>query len=358
LINYKKFTYSFLLILALLIVFHFTVWNVYTKYVFPENFNIGDLGRMSYLKDSLSPRKNEFDLPKKHIEVYKWDGRPIDVLTLGDSFSNGGGNGKNTYYEDYIASINDFEVLNIKQLTSNDNYLNTIAVLNNSGFLKKTKVKYVLIESVEREAIRRFTMPTDLNLKMDDKDIEKKFQDSRNQFQGGPLAKETINSFISNLNVNAFKYNVLYNFKDNAYGSQVYKHTLKKDMFTAKAPNTLLTYKHDYKRLHFATKENVEILNKNFNKLADVLAKKGIKLYFMPAVDKYNLYSGFIEDNKYPKSTFFEYLRVLPKKYIFIDTKEILLEELKKDKKDIYYSDDTHWSYKASEAIFEKVKFD
>lgn len=77
----------------------------------------------------------------------------------------------------------------------------------------------------------------------------------------------------------------------------------------------------------------------------------------MPAVDKYNLYSKFIINNPYQNSVFFEKLRVLDKKYILIDTKAILLKELKKGTKDLYYPDDTHWSFKAPEIIFRKFKF-
>jgi hypothetical protein len=41
----------------------------------------------------------------------------------------------------------------------------------------------------------------------------------------------------------------------------------------------------------------------------------------------------------------------MKKDYIFIDTKQILQTFLEKDIKDIYYPDDSHWSYKAIEAV-------
>ena len=99
-------------------------------------------------------------------------------------------------------------------------------------------------------------------------------------------------------------------------------------------------------------------MNDNLNLLSKKFKEKGIIFYFMPAVDKYDLYSKYIIDNNYPESTFFEKLRPLKKDYRFIDTKTILLKELQKGEKDVFYSDDTHWSYKASEAIFKKIKFD
>jgi len=128
-------------------------------------------------------------------------------------------------------------------------------------------------------------------------------------------------------------------------------------MFSAKISNELLFYHKDLKNLKLETKNSIELLNKNFNLLADELSKKGIKLIFMPAVDKYNLYRPYIVSNTYKESIFFEYLETLPKEYIFINTKEILSKELEKGVKDIYHVDDTHWSYKASEAIIESEIF-
>lgn len=78
----------------------------------------------------------------------------------------------------------------------------------------------------------------------------------------------------------------------------------------------------------------------------------------MPCVDKYNLYSNYIINNPYPRSIFFEELRKLPKRYHLIDTKAILTEEVRKGEKDVFYADDTHWSWKASKKVFETIKFE
>jgi hypothetical protein len=129
-------------------------------------------------------------------------------------------------------------------------------------------------------------------------------------------------------------------------------------MFNVKDGATLLFYREDIKNIEKSNAASIANLNDNLNLLADKLAKKGIRLYFMPCVDKYNLYGEFIVNNRYPRSTFFELLRSLPKRYTFIDTKSILIKELRKGEKDIFYADDTHWSWKASQKIFETVRFD
>jgi hypothetical protein len=80
----------------------------------------------------------------------------------------------------------------------------------------------------------------------------------------------------------------------------------------------------------------------------------------MPAVDKYELYRDLIvpaDLGRAPRSIFFEELRKLPKSYRFIDTKALLEEELKRGELDIFYADDSHWSWKAPQKIFETVRF-
>jgi len=76
----------------------------------------------------------------------------------------------------------------------------------------------------------------------------------------------------------------------------------------------------------------------------------------MPAVSKYDLYSKYIINNTYSQDKFFDNFRTMKKDYIFIDTKEILGKELENGVKDIFYCDDTHWSYKASQAIAKYLK--
>jgi hypothetical protein len=80
----------------------------------------------------------------------------------------------------------------------------------------------------------------------------------------------------------------------------------------------------------------------------------------MPAVDKYELYRDLVveaDSARAPRSVFFQELRKLPKIYRFIDTKALLEEELKHGELDIYYADDSHWSWKAPQKIFETERF-
>ena len=53
----------------------------------------------------------------------------------------------------------------------------------------------------------------------------------------------------------------------------------------------------------------------------------------------------------------FSKLRKLEKKYIILDTKEILARELDKNTVDVFYADDTHWTHLASDAIVKSKEF-
>jgi hypothetical protein len=142
------------------------------------------------------------------------------------------------------------------------------------------------------------------------------------------------------------------------YKQKVYIFKTNRKLFSVTDEDTLVVLGEDIRNSCFSNKATVAKLNENFNKLADMLAEKGIKLYFMPVADKYNLYGDFIVDNPYPRSRFFEELRSVPKKYTLIDTKAILLESVRHGEKDVYYPDDSHWSWKASEKIFRSIRFE
>lgn len=356
--KFKKITFLWILSISVFLIFNFLIFFNYTSKVYPDTADttIGDLARMSYSVDIIQERENITDLEKLHLYQNQYNYENIDMVTIGDSFSNGGAGGKNRYYQDYISTIYNKKVLNLN-IQNYKNYLEIIAFFANSGYLEKIGAKYVLIESVQREALVRFAR-NDLNLAIKtDKNLETIFRNSMETYNIEKL-HNLKPSIINNLNLNAFIYNIKYYIK--GYGklnSSVYIEKLNKDLFTSKSSSKLAFYHEDIKKLSLETKENIELLNHNFNNLADILESKGIKLIFMPAVDKYNLYRPYIISNNYSESIFFEYLSTLDKKYIFINTKEILSKNLENSEKDIFYADDTHWSYKASINIIESEAF-
>ena len=355
--NSKKFTLIITTILFIFVSTNALIWNLSTKHILTrENQNIvsGDLARMGYLYKFAHFRKNDTNLTKVHFEASNYKMSPIDMITIGDSFSQGVMGGPNRYYQDFIATklnLNILNILNYKQHSK----IETLAILANSGFFKKIGVKYVLVEITQRGSVKELT--GNINYKADESipNIEKFYKfgnnDTNNEYMQLPKT-----SFINNGNFKYLLFNILYHFSDHAIFSKVYMTSMIEDFFSVGPDNKLLFYNNDLKSIRKNNQSNLSQINKNLNKLQKILKKQNIKLIYMPVVTKYDLYSKFIKDNPYPKDLSFEIYNKLKKDYIFIDTKKILLKKLDKHKQDIFYVDDTHWTYKASDAISDEIK--
>jgi hypothetical protein len=353
---YRKFLYWTCTALAAYLLFNLIIWKLFTSDMIANPDCVcGDMTHLAYIMGSMTCRMIKNDLPIRHLEIGDYNGQKIDMVTIGDSFSNGGGTGRNSYYQDYIASTNGFNVLNIPQFRDIDK-ITTVSILNNNGFLDRLKTKYVLIEYAEKESSKNSPKEIDLEKKYSEREL-KKYEtvsyDQKREYDNRIIKFD----FISQANFKHVWNNIFYSFSEKAPGCSVFRVKLKGDYFTAKNSDILLFHKDDISGIRRTNNELILQLNNKLNILSDKLAAKGIKLYFMPCADKYNLYSKYIIGNKYPKSIFFEEFRKLPKRYGFIDTKAILLKEVENGEKDLYYADDTHWSWKASKKIFECVTF-
>jgi hypothetical protein len=312
---------------------------------------IGDLGRISYQIDSLHPRKLEYTLEKKHLHKENWNFTPIDILTVGDSFSNADTGGKNPYYQDYIATIYNKKVLNLQRLSESWNSMELLIALYNSGWLERYKPKYVILEAVERFALDAHAKEMNWNITLDGSD-DSIVADLKTKDSYIPSL-----TFINTANYKFIYYSLLYKISKNGY-KRIPKIQLKHHFFSSKKySNFLLVTHEDIKNRSTESEERINLLNNNLNKLAGLLQRLNIKLIYMPAVDKYDLYYDFMVDNSFPKNYFFDLLRTTTKNYYFIDTKAILVQALNQKQKDIFYADDTHWSYKASAIITNHKSF-
>lgn len=170
----------------------------------------------------------------------------------------------------------------------------------------------------------------------------------------------TSSSFFPNIVVQAnmkFLYDIFYRkVYHERLSSQVFISTLNTNLFTnPKQENLLLYYHEDLNYIKQQT--NIALINENLNKAAQLLNERGIRLIFMPCVDKFDLYYPYIKNKSgIPENTLFEDLRkVSNKNYIFIDTKKILREALERGEKDIYWLNDTHWSWRGMSIVCEKI---
>jgi hypothetical protein len=355
----KRFVQYFFYTIIGFTAFNFIVWHLFTEKILTRQDSMitGDLTRMGYIPHLIEPRQNRTDLPKLHKEAATYLDEPLDLITIGDSFSQGRGFGLNRYYQDYIATELDWNVLNLMQHVKTRSYMETAVLLANSGFLEKSGVKYLLIESVSRKVVARHSGNVNYDVSMPLQDLQDYYgmgtNDTAKDFEALPPVH-----FINNGNFKYMAFKLLYHVSDRALFSKTYQVTLSKSLFTAGNGKELLYYNKAIRAIKHHTHENIKVVHENLNRLADFLwSRYRVKLIFMPAVTKYDLYSSFIVDNKQPSDPFFELFRSMEnKQYLFIDTKAILFKELEKGEKDIYFCDDTHWTHKASAVIAEELK--
>lgn len=341
----QKFVFFFLIIIIIFITYHLFVWYFLTSKIFNASpYYIGDLGRMSYQIDSLSPRIEQVTLPKRHFDSIDENKSSIDLITLGDSFSNGMGSGTNPYYQDYLATALNINILNIQNLDNSFGYIDTIRYLHQNGWLRKVHTKAILIECVTRETFNH--VPSKNNaLKLQPNDLN------------ATLFKTTFTrEFPKTLPINTGNYKAPYYYLKYKYSirakKEVYKFPLTKTLFTSNDGKYLLVYHDDLNVINDFNEKSIIKLNHELNRLAHELRKDGITLLFMPVVDKYDLYYNSIKNNnRYPSNPFFTFLRKETKNYVFIDTKKILSPMLEHNVSDLYYADDTHWSFIGSNTI-------
>ena len=350
----KQYVTYFFTLFIIFILYHSIVWIFYSSKIFgrTDHLYIGDLGRTSYQLESLYPRKLEYTLEKKHIGEQDWHHQNIDVLTIGDSFSNADTGGLNPYYQDFLATKYNLNILNLKRDSKTIKMFDFIVYLYNSGILKKLHPKAIIIESVERFVYDRFAKK--INFQYNDFNIS-----SLNS-----IAEKTKehDSFIPSLlliNTANYKlpyYTFMYHFKYNAHKS-IPRLKLSKTVFSnlEYGKKLLITYE-DIQGIKNDSDKVIQI-NDNFNILARMLKTLNIKLFFMPAPDRYDLYYNFIKNSPYQKNQFFDLIRPLEKEYIFIDTKAILQKAINSNILDIYYPDDAHWTFKASNLIAKNKVF-
>lgn len=344
-------------LLILLLAGNAWVWFGYTRHLLTRDNALlaGDLARMGYQASSIYPRRNDTDLPRRHLHAGQWRGQKVDLVTIGDSFSNGGGFGRNRYYQDYIASNQGLTVLNLPPLPDTASLIETVATLLNSGYLEELGARHVLIEMVERTCNTRLALPVDFDSRMPAEEI-------RAFYARGPAGtgEEEALPAVGFLNTGNFKfllYNLLYRYSDHGLFSDVYRVQLERPLFSGASGDILLFLNKDIEMRRYTDPAAVARLNDNLNHLADRLGAHGITLSFMPAVNKFTLYRPYVRANTYPESPFFPLLRSLPRHYRLIDTAAILGDRLAGGEQDLFFADDSHWSWKASQAIFEKERF-
>lgn len=356
----KKFVVKFILFsIPIAFLFLFTTFFYAT--------DKGDLIRVGYLIEKKNYRdifKKELNQPilfSKVSEINTKKPQKFTVLTIGDSFSEQFGYG----YKNYLAK-NNVSVLHLDRFLSGNPIQNAYGILK-GDFLNKIKVDYIILQSVERDIVARAqkckmdTLISFNSINQVVKEYNSKLKDAATKniqeqielksYFKNCIKKSKLDNFSANRLIKFPLQNINYYFDDNAYDSETYKVKTKRELFSV-SENELLFLSSDLN----GVKENnnqksVAKLNEVLNSVSEKCEQKGIKLIVLPSPDKYDFYYDEIAENqKYPRPLFFENFEKMNKEYIYVNTKKVLQEKLK-DKKDIYFYDDTHWSPWSSKVL-------
>jgi len=343
----KKFVLkSFVFLLPVILLFGFNkIFYVTDK---------GDLIRLGYVMSSGLDKykelfKEEYDQAIHFTNIsdlnLKTENK-FTVLTIGDSFSEQANFG----YKNYLAQNKRIKVLHYDKFL-NDNPLETVWGILKGDVLQNLKIKYIVLQSVEREMVyRAVTIKKNKSILIDSlkNDIANFDLFTRDWGTKDNLFSKTVIKFpLTNLG---------YLMNDNAFTSKVYKVQTTKQLFST-SKKQLLFYAGDKNRaVYNSSLKSIMILNKELNILSNALGEKGIKLIVLPSPDKFSIYYEFISNKKnYPKPLFFENLRKMKKNYSYIDAKHVL-SKLIEYEKDVYFYDDSHWSPIASKAIAKELE--
>lgn len=343
----KKYALSVIALLYTFMIMNFALWHGYVKEMFMQR----DLNRLGYFagNEELSPEKEYL---RHHMEMKEYlQGNikaSIDVITIGDSFSNGGGG---NYYQDCLAEKYGINSLNYH---GKNRCLDDLYMLISSGMIDEIHPKAVILEKVERGV--NGEMGTErIKISSADKNeiYELVFKENTNRSR---ISRGILPPVMTEASINFLRNKLRRIYNSERLSSEVYITELDRNLFTNLGnEHTLLFYYYDLN--YIDNPVNAEMINMNLNAAAEVLKSKGIKLIFMPCADKYDLYYPYIADKKgRPENNFFPVMReVQEKEYIFIDTKAILKEALMRGEKDLYWFGDTHWSWKGAEIICDEL---
>ncbi len=262
--------------------------------------------------------------------------REFDVLTVGDSFSQQGISG----YQNLLARTSGLDIVNLDGYAYHlENPLQLLNTMSKGDFFSVVKPRYVVLEIIERR-ISWYGQSIDRNDSVDFADFEARYRRDRAIVESGETTLGL--DYFSDI-LKYFAFNALYNLDSRAFFSQVYNVRLTSDLFSV-YPRRLLFFDEDILNVRFGDYRYVKVLNDDLNLIHDRLAERGVSLIVMPTPDKSDLYGEFMEPGTLPKERFFKSLEEMDKRYMYINTKALLLPYLRAGLKDVYYADDTHWS--------------
>lgn len=304
----------------------------------------GDIGNLSFIPfgheyvDFLSKKTLKDTLFQTVDSTKALQSIRVDVLTIGDSFSQQ----KNIGYQNYLCTKG-LSVANCARnlYSSPIQYAYDLLV---SDIIDSTNTQVLVVENVERDfqnAANNFNISKKELLQENPSKIKKKTS---------KINMDKPKNEWSLLRARDF---LFYRMGKN---NPIYTAQLDKEYFTSNEPTKLYFYHDDIDSDVKIDKTNESKIRQTFEALTTKANEKGIELILMIAVDKYDLYQNHIMNNTMPKKTINEDLhKIFGENPNILLTKFYLLPLIENGKKDVFMYNDTHWSYKASKMVANEL---
>lgn len=238
-------------------------------FVFIEPYSFGDLCKMGKFRSNKEYHHQMTSAeyaPNFHtidVDSLKFIKDSNYILTIGDSFSNRGDFG----YQNLLAlRDSSLKIYNIKELRNP--VISAIGLLNN-GYFDANKIDCVIVECVERHLLEQLVISDMTSLIIPD---EIQISDS----------ELPLNKYFSWLRLLA------------DIDNHVVKVPIVAPLFSInKSEHTLCFYDGDLNFQHNFIADGT-IARQKLLDMKALFDHKGVRLYFMVAVDKYDLYSSYI----------------------------------------------------------------
>ncbi len=328
------------------------VWLFFVSlavYLWATGDNTGDLMRLALIKGGPEYRDSICLnlLPRVYYESVDNDSvmraSTRDVLVIGDSFSHGGGVGKEGDYVNYLAHDSERHVTVYTPLDPTLSSPMQIAYdLLKLGGVDSTCIKNLVVQEVERYVVGRHIEFTTQHTSL-----------------ARPEPKTVQNTAPATPNAEA---SPLLRVKDyifyHCFGANpIYDEKLRQPMVGGAQPDRLYFYNEDVKFGIDVDDKALQKVKDCFDAVIDLAKERGVNLVILIACEKYDMYQDFILDNPYPAKTLNEDIAkwMAPELDRFVIAKQVLHPLLEQGVKDVYLFNDTHWSPASSRLIAAEV---
>ena len=301
----------------------------------------GDLGRLAFviIGEEYGQRIEQYELKdvffEKVREAEDLRNIHVNVLTIGDSFSQQGHAG----YQNYMPQ----EGLTVANMRRGlyDNPIQYAWNLLDAGVVDSTNIDVMVVEVGER----------DLPLRIENFRIDKvEVGEPDSPGDGG---EENVWD-ISQWSLLRTRDYLMYRY---AGCCPVYDVELDRDFFSSNDPRRLYFYCSDVLNGTSIEKSVRPKVKEVFSLLMAKAEERGFALILLVPVDKYDLYQDYIVNNPYdhPKRINEEVLELLGDRPEVMLCKFTLQPLLENGEKDVFLFDDSHWSYKSSHAVGKEL---